>query len=146
MDTPAALKMHFIFRHRKFSRYKNKRGKVYHYDRGSPNWEKVKVGVKVLCYQIEKNEIFGIAEVREIEERAEGFFALLKNYVRLRKPLVVDLEVMKKVKLGKSLGLPAPGIIPISRSTYSSLLKLIREKNKYIKLIVKKDWARGLVV
>jgi len=127
--------MYFIFKHAEFSRYKDEKGKVYHFDERSPNFDKVKEGARVLCYQKEDNWIFAVAKVGKIlVEEKDGrkeFFALYESFERLEEPLSLDEKVRKKIDLKRNLELPPPGIIPISEETYKKILALIK-KNKNI--------------
>ena len=123
--------MYFIFKHAKFSRYKDEKGKVYHFDERSPNFDKVKEGVKVLCYQKEDNWIFAVAKVGRIEVRERDgkkeFFAFYESFERLKEPLFLDEEVRKRVGLKRNLELPSSGIIPISKETFEKILALAKK-------------------
>ena len=131
--------MYFIFKHAEKSRYRDEKGKFYHFDENSPNWEKVKEGARVLCYQKEDNWIFAIAKVGKILVRRKNgrkeFFALYEDYRKLEEPIFLDEEVRLKVGLKRSLELPSPGIIPISKETFERIVSLSR--NKPISLNVK---------
>jgi hypothetical protein len=115
--------MYFIFKHAKFSRYKDVKGKVYNFDKNSPNWEKVKVGSKVLLYDKESNEIFGSAVISELKINENEFYAYYKNYVHFKKPIELTKEIREKLKI-RNLELPSPGIIPITKEVYEKLLDL----------------------
>lgn len=125
--------MYFIFKHTDFSRYKDRKGKFYHYDERSPNFEKVREKAKVLCYQKEDNWIFAIAtvgKIRVVKKKVKNFFAFYGKYLRLGNPLFLDYETRKRVGLKRNLELPSPGIVPIEKGTYEKLLKMIRKENK----------------
>jgi hypothetical protein len=116
--------MYFIFKHTKFSRYKDVKGKVYNFDKKSPNWEKVKVGSKVLLYDKESNEIFGSAAISKLKIVNENeFYAYYKNYVHFKRPIELTKGIRKKFKI-RNLELPSPGIIPIAKEVYEELVNL----------------------
>ncbi|MDI6807094.1 MAG: hypothetical protein QMD14_04800 [Candidatus Aenigmarchaeota archaeon] len=123
--------MYFIFKHVKFSRYKDVKGKVYHYNEKSPNFEKVNTGARVLLYEKENNEIFALAMVARIkvsENNGKNFFAFYKNCIHFEKPLELSYETRKKVGL-RNLELPSPGIIPITKQTFKNLIETIKNLN-----------------
>lgn len=118
--------MYFIFKHAKFSRYKDIKGEVYHYDKKSPNFEKVKIGSKVFLYDKESNEIFGFGVIDKIKVVNGNFFAFYKNYKHFKKSLFLDDKIRKGLKI-RNLELPSPGIIPISKKTFDELIKKLRQ-------------------
>jgi hypothetical protein len=120
--------MHFIFKHVEFSTYRDERGKSYHYTQRSPNFQLVRKGARVLCYQKESNSIFAITEVKRIDKVRKGdelnFFAIYGNYRELKKPLVLMPRIRNELGL-RDLQLPSPGIIPISKEMFERLVGLI---------------------
>jgi hypothetical protein len=121
--------MHFIFKHVEFSTYRDERGKSYHYTQRSPNFQLVRKGARVLCYQKESNSIFAIAEVKRISRVRKGnelnFFAIYGNYRELKEPLVLTPKLRSKLGL-RDLRLPSPGIIPISGEVFERLVELVK--------------------
>jgi hypothetical protein len=78
--------MYFIFKHVKYSPYRDRPGKYYHYTQASPNHEKVKAGAYVLCYRKEADQIFAKAKIGKIvvkeTKRVRNYYAY---YARLMK-------------------------------------------------------------
>ena len=121
--------MYFIFKHVEHSIYRDKPGKYYHYTQASPNHKMIERGARVLCYRKETDQIFAKARVGRIESRLIGgtrnFFAHYSNYRWLRRPVFLD-EIREQVKL-RDLRRPSPGIIPLDRRTFETIVKIIEQ-------------------
>ena len=125
--------MYFIFRHSEKSSYKNKIGEFYHFTNKSPNYKKVKEKCKVLIYKKEINSIIGIAQVGKIRKKKmnslQHFFVYYEKFIWLKKPLVCNEKFFKKTKMSFKLDAKLPGIIPITKQQFKSVLNLIKSKN-----------------
>ncbi len=120
---------YFIFRHVKQSSYKDKIGKHYHFTSRSPNHKKVKAGSLVLIYEKERNCITAIAKVGKVKKkkarRETEYFAIYKEFKRLKNPLFCDEDFMAKTGIKQRLDGKLPGIIEIDRKTYEKVLQLV---------------------
>ena len=115
---------YFIFRHSESSSYKDKIGKVYHFTEKSPNWRKVEVNSKILIYEKKLDAFIGIGRIKRIEKKKVGkilhFFAHY-TFKKFKFP-VFSVDFVPKLK--RKLNGKLPGIIPISKRKFETLLKL----------------------